>query len=138
MEFTDHTVTPAHRILIFLPLLDIPYVQNVPIVSPLYQNFNWKLYISSPVKSASVWLNVLHCLCRFFLHTAANNSIQGPCLPLSQVWGGFHSHTDSLPSIKPHRNVASFSIFWYFHTNCSSELANCPPPLLLQPPCTRL
>ena len=36
-------------------------------------------------------------------------------------------------------NVASLALFYrYFHANCSSDLANCVPPLLLQPRCTRL
>ncbi len=36
-------------------------------------------------------------------------------------------------------NVASLAIFYrYFHANCSSDLANCMPPLLPRPRCTRL
>ena len=38
--------------------------------------------------------------------------------------------TDSLGH---RRNVAPLSLFyWYFHANCSSELANCMPPSLTQ------
>ncbi len=41
--------------------------------------------------------------------------------------------------LKSRRNVASLSIFYrYFHAHCSSELANCMPPLLPRPRCTRL
>ncbi len=41
--------------------------------------------------------------------------------------------------LKLRRSVASLSIFYrYFQTNCSSDLINCMPPLLLRPHCTRL
>ena len=47
--------------------------------------------------------------------------------------------TDCLQSLKNRRNVASLSIFYrYFHGYCSSELANCMPPPLRRPRCTRL
>ena len=47
--------------------------------------------------------------------------------------------TDYLDSLSHHRNVASLSILCcYFHADCSSELANCMPPPLPQPSCTRL
>ena len=82
-----------------------------------------------------------------------------PCMEYaSQVWGG-STHTallnrveskafrlinsppltDCLQSLKHRRSVASLSIFYrYFHGYCSSELANCMPPPLLRPRCTRL
>merc|ERR1712035_54179 len=42
-------------------------------------------------------------------------------------------------SLKDRRSVASLSIFYrYLHGNCSSELANCMPPPLRRPRCTRL
>ncbi|MPC44350.1 hypothetical protein E2C01_038023 [Portunus trituberculatus] len=47
--------------------------------------------------------------------------------------------TDCLQPLSQRRNIASFSIFYrYFHANCYTELANCKPPLLLRPCCTRL
>lgn len=47
--------------------------------------------------------------------------------------------TDSLPSLTLRCNVASLPIFYtYFHTSCSSELANCMFLLLALPRCTRL
>ena len=47
--------------------------------------------------------------------------------------------TDCPDSLSHRRNVASLSIFYcYFHADCSSELANCMPPPLPWPRCTRL
>ncbi len=47
--------------------------------------------------------------------------------------------TSCLLPLKSCCSVASLSIFYpYFHANCSSELANCMPPLLPRPRCTRL
>ena len=47
--------------------------------------------------------------------------------------------TDCLQPLSHHRNVAFLALFYrYFHANCSSDLANCVPPLLLRPRCTRL
>ena len=47
--------------------------------------------------------------------------------------------TDCLQPLSLRRNVASLAIFYrYFHANCSSDLANCMPPLLPRPRCTRL
>ncbi len=46
--------------------------------------------------------------------------------------------TSCLLPLKFRRSVTSLSIFYrYFHSNCSSELANCMPPLLPRPHCTR-
>ena len=37
-----------------------------------------------------------------------------------------------------HSNVASLALFYrYFYANCSSDLANCVPPLLPRPRCIR-
>ncbi len=82
-----------------------------------------------------------------------------PCMEYAcHVWGG-STHTDllcreeskafrpirsppltsCLLPLKFRRYVTSLSIFYrYFHVNCSSELANCMPPLLPRPRCTRL
>ena len=47
--------------------------------------------------------------------------------------------TDCLDSLSHRRNVASLSLFYrYFHTDCSSELANSMPLPLPRPRCTRL
>ena len=47
--------------------------------------------------------------------------------------------TDCLDSLSYRGNVASLSIsYHYFHADCSSELANCMPPSLPWPCCTRL
>ena len=49
------------------------------------------------------------------------------------------SLTYCLQPLAIRRNVASLSIFYrFFHGYCSSELADCVPPPLLQPRCTRL
>ena len=82
-----------------------------------------------------------------------------PCMVYaSHVWGG-STHTallnwmeskafrlinsaplsDCLQLLSHRRNVASLALFYrYFHANCSSDLANCVPPLLPRPRCTRL
>ena len=47
--------------------------------------------------------------------------------------------TDCLISLSHRRNVPSLSIFYgFFQADCSSELANCIPPTLPQPRCTRI
>ena len=47
--------------------------------------------------------------------------------------------TDCLDSLSHRRNVAYLSIFYrYIHADCSSEIANCMPPSLPRPRCTRL
>ena len=48
--------------------------------------------------------------------------------------------SDWLSSASSHcHNVACLALFYhYFHANCSSDLANCMPPLLPLPRCTRL
>ena len=47
--------------------------------------------------------------------------------------------TDCLQPLSHCLNVASLALFYrYFHGNCSSDLANCMPPLLPRPRCTRL
>ncbi|XP_050710739.1 uncharacterized protein LOC126995293 [Eriocheir sinensis] len=128
----------------------------------LTQNLNWKLHISSLTKSASSRLGVLYCLRQFFFPAQLLSIYRGLVRPrmeyASHVWGGStHTalldrveakalrlissppHTDSLLPLKFRRNVASLSIFYrYFHADCSSELANCMPPPLPRPQCTRL
>ena len=94
-----------------------------------------------------------------FLSLSGACSVQGPYPPMSGVWLSclegvqltqlyetgwnikFFSPplTDCLDSLSHRRNVASLSIFYrYFHADCSSELANCMPPPLPRPRCTRL
>ena len=47
--------------------------------------------------------------------------------------------TDCLDSLSHQHDVASLFLFClYFHADCSSELANCMPPPLPRPRCTRL
>ena len=128
----------------------------------LTQNLNWKLHISSLTKSASSRLGVLYRLRQFFSPAQLLSIYRGLVRPrmeyASHVWGGStHTalldrveakalrlissppHTDSLLPLKFRRNVASLSIFYrYFHADCSSELANCMPPPLPRPRCTRL
>ena len=126
------------------------------------QNLNWKLHISSLAKTASSRLGVLYRLQHFFTPSQMLTIYKGlvrPCMEYAcHVWGG-STHTallnrveakafrlirsppltDCLPLLNVRRNVASLSIFYrYFHANCSSELANCMPPLLPRPRCTRL
>ena len=82
-----------------------------------------------------------------------------PCMEYaSHVWGG-STHTallnrmeskafrlinsaplsDCLQLLSHRRYVASLALFYsYFHANCSSDLANCVPPLLPRPRCTIL
>ena len=46
--------------------------------------------------------------------------------------------TDCLDFLSHRRNAVCLSIFYrFFHADCSSELANCMPPFLLWPCCTR-
>ena len=126
------------------------------------KNLNWKLHISSLAKSASMKLGVLWRLRQFFSPPQLLSLYRGlirPCMEYaSHVWGG-STHTallnrveskafrlissppltNCLQSLKFRRNVASLAIFYrYFHGYCSSELANCMPPPLLRPRCTRL
>ena len=126
------------------------------------KNLNWKTHISSLAKTASMKLGVLCRLHQFFspyqLLTLYRGLIR-PCMEYaSHVWGG-STHTallnrveskafrlinsppltDCLQSLKHRRNVASLSIFYrYFHGYCSSDFANCMPPLLPRPRRTRL
>ena len=98
-----------------------------------------------------------------FLCLSAACSLQEPYLPMYGAWlsclGVSSTHTallnrveskafrlissppltDCLDSLSHRGNVASLSLFYcYFHADCSSELANCMPPLFPQPRCTRL
>ena len=97
-----------------------------------------------------------------FLSLPAACSVQGPYPSMYGVWfsclAGINSHnfvnrmvskafclvispplTDCLDFLSHRRNVASISLFYrYFHADCSSELANCMPPPLPRPRCTRL
>merc|ERR1712035_254448 len=126
------------------------------------KTLNWKFHISSLAKSASSKLGVLYRLKKFFSPSQLLTVYKGlvrPCMECaSHVWGG-STHTvlldrveskafrlinsppltDCLQPLLFRRNVASLSIFYrYFHANCSSELANCMPPPLMRPRCTRL
>ncbi len=61
-------------------------------------------------------------------HTALLDRVESKALFLISS----PSLTDSLPPLKFLRHVASLSIFYcYFHSNCSSELANCMPLKLI-------
>ena len=124
-------------------------------------NLNWKLHISSLAKTASMKLGVLSRLRQFYLTSPTANSIQGTHPPMYGVsftcLGRLHSYSsfeqggiksfssyqllssDCLQPPSHRRNVASLAIFYnYFHANYSSDLANCVPPLLPRPRCTRL
>ena len=126
------------------------------------QKLNWKFHILSLAKSASSRLGVLYRLQPFFSPHQLLTIYRGlvrPCMEYAcHVWGG-STHTALLDRVeskafrlissppltscllplKSRRNVASLSIFYrYFHANCSSELANCMPPLLPRPRYTRL
>ena len=125
-------------------------------------NLNWKLHISSLAKTASMKLGVLSRLRQFYSPPQLLTLYRGlirPCMEyVSHVWGG-STHTallnrvesktfrlinsspltDCIQSLSHRRNVASLALFYrYFHANCSSDLANCVPPLLPRPYCTRL
>ena len=126
------------------------------------KSLNWKLHISSLTKSASKKLGVLFRLRQFFAPhqlLALYKGLIRPCVEYaSHVWGAStHTQllsrveskafrliaspplTDCLESLSLRRNVASLAIFYrYYHANCSSELANCMPPPLMRPRCTRL
>merc|ERR1712035_111623 len=126
------------------------------------KTLNWKFHISSIAKTASKKMGVLWRMHQFFSPSQLLTVYKGlvrPCMEYaSHVWGGF-THTvlldrveskafrlinsppltDCLQPLLFRRNVASLSIFYrYFHANCSSELANCMPPPLMRPRCTRL
>ena len=126
------------------------------------KNLNWKSHISSLAKTASRKLGVLWRLRPFFSPSqllALYRGLIRPCMEyVSHVWGG-STHTallnrveskafrlinsspltDCLQSLNHRRNVASLALFYrYFHAHCSSELANCMPPPLPRPRCTRL
>ena len=126
------------------------------------KNLNWKSHISSLAKTASKKLGVLWRLRPFFSPSqllALYRGLIRPCMEyVSHVWGG-STHTallnrveskafrlinsspltDWLQSLNHRRNVASLALFYrYFHAHCSSELANCMPPPLPRPRCTRL
>ena len=66
------------------------------------------------------------------MHTALLNRVE------SKAFCHIHSFplTDCLQPLSHRRNVASLAL--YFLANCSSDLANCMPPLLPRPHCTRL
>ena len=126
------------------------------------KSLNWKLHISSLAKNACKKLGVLFRLSQFFTPQqllALYRGLIRPCMEYaSHVWGGStHTQflnrveskafrlinssplTDCLQPLSLRRDVASLAIFYrYFHSNCSSELANCMPPPLLRPRCTRL
>ena len=126
------------------------------------KSLNWKFHISSLAKAASQKLGVVWRLRPFFSPPqllALYRGLIRPCMEYAcHVWGGStHSAllnrveskafrlinspplTDSLDTLLHRRNVASLSIFYrYFHGNCSHDLANCMPPPLLRPRCTRL
>ena len=126
------------------------------------KSLNWKLHISSLTKTASQKLGALFRLRQFFTPhqlLALYRGLVRPCVEYaSHVWGGsthtqllnrveskafrlvdFPPLTDCLQPLASRRDVASLAIFYrFFHANCSSELANCMPPLLMRPRCTRL
>ena len=116
------------------------------------QSLNWKFHISSLAKTASMKLGVLNRLRQFFSPQQLLSVYKGlvrPCMEYaSHVWGG-STHTallnrveskafrlinsppltDCLQSVSLRRDVGSLAVFYrYFHSDCSSELANCMPP----------
>ncbi len=118
------------------------------------KTLNWKSHISSLAKTASKKLGVLWRFRQYFsphqLLTLYRGLIR-PCMEYScHVWGGsthtallnkveskafrlinYPPLTDCLQSLDLRRNVASLAIFYrYSYENCSSELADCMPPLL--------
>ncbi len=120
----------------------------------LSNDLNWKFHISSLAKSASAKLDVLYRLQQHFSPSQMLTIYKGlvrPCMEYaSHIWGG-STHTallnrveskafrlinsppltDCILPLNLRREVASLSIFYrYFHAKCSSELANCMPPLL--------
>ncbi len=123
----------------------------------LTHNLNWKLHISSLTKSASSKIGVLYRLIQFFSPSQLLSFHKGLVRPRMEyvfhVWGGSthtslldrivskalclincSSLTHNLPSLSLRRDVAALSIFYrFFHADCSSELANCMPSLLLRP-----
>ncbi len=125
------------------------------------QKLNWKFHTLSLAKSASSRLGVLYRLQSFppphQLLTIYRGLVR-PCMNYVGYVLGDSTHTALLDSVeskafrlirspltrcllplKSRRSVASLSIFCrYFHANCSSELANCMPPLLPLPRCARL
>ena len=126
------------------------------------KTLNWKPHISSLTKAASQKLGVLFRLRQFFSPhqlLALYRGLVRPCLEYAcHVWGGStHTQllrrveskafrlinspplTDSLQPLNLRRDVASLAIFYrFFNANCSSELADCMPPPLMRPRCTRL
>ncbi len=128
----------------------------------LSNDLNWKFHISSLSKSDSAKFGVLYRLRQHFSLSQMLTIYKGlirPCMEnVSHVWGG-STHTallnrvefkafrlinsppltDSILPLNLRSSVASLSIFYrYLHANCSSELANCKPPLLPRPRCTKL
>ncbi len=128
----------------------------------LSDDLKWKFHISSLSKSASAKLGVLYRLQQHFSPSQVLTIYKGLVLPCteyaSHIWG-VSTHiallnrveskafrlinspplTDCILPLNIRREFASLSIFYrYFQGNCSSELANCMPPLLPRPPCTRL
>ena len=68
-------------------------------------------------------------------HTALLNRVESKAFRLIN----YSSLVDCLQPLSHRRNIASLALFYrYFHANCSSDLANCVPPLLPRPRCTRL
>ncbi len=128
----------------------------------LSDDLNWKFHISSLAKSASAKLGVLYRLQQHFSPSQTLTIYKGlvrPCMAYaSHIWRGsthtallnrveskafrlINSYplTDCILPLNLRREVASLSIFYrYFHAYCSSEVANCMPPLLPRPRCTRL
>ncbi len=114
------------------------------------QNLKWKLYISL-TKSAPSKLGVLYllrqCLSPAQLMSIYRGLVRTRMEYASLVWGGSThtallerveskalrlisspSSTDNLLPLKSRRQVASLSILYrYFHSDCSSELANYMP-----------
>ena len=89
--------------------------------------FNVLVYFSIVLFMASYHYITKNCNISQTTLCIAENIINSPPL------------TDCLDSLSQRHNVASLSIFYrYFHVDCSSELANCMPPLLLRFCCTRL
>ncbi|ORD92879.1 hypothetical protein ECANGB1_2401, partial [Enterospora canceri] len=159
--FTRHNLPDNYPLFFNDTQLPLSSTLNTLVLS-FTKNLNWKFHISTLAKSASKKLGVLWRLRPFFSPSqllALYRGLIRPCMEYgSHVWGG-STHTallnrveskafclinsppltDCLDSLSHRRNVASLSIFYrYFHADCSSELANCMPPPLPRPRCTRL
>ena len=126
-------------------------------------NLNLQLHISTLAKSASKMLGVLWRLRPFFSPSQLLTMYRGSirlCMEEygSHVWeDSFHTALlnwveskafrlinsppliDSFNTFSHRCNATSLSFFYcYFHVDLSSELANCMPPHLPPPRCTRL